>query len=222
MSDAGASRQALYDEGTRVLAAADPVIAQLVELTGPVVLPLPTDSNFTALVRAITYQQLAGAAARAIYGRLETLLGGDVSPESILRFSPDELRAVGLSGAKAASVLDLSAKVSAGTVVIDGASLDVLGDEEIAAGLTVVRGIGQWTADIFTIIQLGRVDVLPIGDLAVRKGYGLGWKVPVPTPKELLRLGEQYRPYRSVLAWYCWRADELYGGTAPNPVTGAA
>ncbi|WP_382306085.1 DNA-3-methyladenine glycosylase family protein [Herbiconiux sp. UC225_62] len=214
------TRQDLYELGTRELVARDPVIAHLVELTGPVALPTPTDSNFTALVRAITYQQLAGSAARAIYGRLVALLEGDVEPERILRFSPDELRAVGLSAAKAASVLDLSAKVAEGTVTIDDSALADLSDEQIVAELTVVRGIGEWTADIFTMIHLGRIDVLPIGDLGVRKGYGSAWKIPTPTPKELLQLGERFRPYRSVLAWYCWRADELSGGTAPSPVTG--
>lgn len=215
------TQQELYDEGTRELAARDPVIAHLVEVTGPVVLPQQTESNFAALVRAITYQQLAGAAARAIYGRLVALLENDVTPARILGFTPLELRAVGLSTAKVASILDLSSKVDDGTVVVDDASLARLGDEQIAAGLTVVRGIGEWTADIFTMIHLGRIDVLPIGDLGVRKGYGFAWKVPTPTPKELLALGERFRPYRSVLAWYCWRADELFGGTAPSPVTGA-
>jgi DNA-3-methyladenine glycosylase II len=216
------TQQALYDQGTRELSARDPVIAHLVGVTGPVVLPVQADSNFAALVRAITYQQLAGSAARAIYGRLDALLEGDVGAERILRISPEELRAVGLSGAKAASVLDLSAKVSDGTVVVDDESLARLTDEQIVAGLTVVRGIGEWTADIFTMIHLGRIDVLPIGDLGVRKGYGQAWKVPTPTPKELFALGERFRPYRSVLAWYCWRADELFGGTAPSPVTGGA
>ncbi|MFB2598448.1 DNA-3-methyladenine glycosylase [Herbiconiux sp. P17] len=214
------TRQELYDQGTRELAAKDPVIAHLVEATGPVMLPTPTESNFAALVRAITYQQLAGSAARAIYGRLVALLEDAVEPERILRFSPEELRAAGLSGAKAASVLDLSAKVNDGTVVVDDETLAELTDEQIVAGLTVVRGIGEWTADVFTLIHLGRMDVLPIGDLGVRKGYGSAWKVPTPTAKELLVLGERFRPYRSVLAWYCWRADELYGGTAPSPVTG--
>lgn len=211
-----------WERGTALLAARDPVIAHLVEVTGPIVLPKPTDSNFAALVRAITYQQLAGSAAHAIYGRLVALLEDDVVPERILRFTPLELRAVGLSTAKAASILDLSAKVADGTVVIDDEALARLDDEQIVAGLTLVRGIGEWTADIFTMIHLGRIDVLPIGDLGVRKGYGFGWKVPTPTPKELLALGERFRPYRSVLAWYCWRADELFGGTAPSPVTGAA
>ncbi|MCS5719772.1 hypothetical protein N1027_16685 [Herbiconiux sp. CPCC 205763] len=215
------TQQELYDLGTRELAERDPVIAHLFEVTGPVSLPQQTDSNFAALVRAITYQQLAGSAAQAIYGRLAALLENAVEPERILRFSPDELRSVGLSGAKAASILDLSSKVHDGTVMVDDESLAQLSDEEIVAGLTIVRGIGEWTADVFTMIHLGRIDVLPIGDLGVRKGYGSAWKVPTPTPKELLQAGERFRPYRSVLAWYCWRADELYGGTAPSPVTGA-
>jgi DNA-3-methyladenine glycosylase II len=215
------TQQSLYDQGTRELAAKDPVIAHLVEITGPVKLPKQTDSNFAALVRAITYQQLAGSAARAIYGRLVALLDDDLEPARIIRFTPLELRAVGLSAAKAASILDLSSKVNDGTVVVDDEALAQLTDDQIVAGLTVVRGIGEWTADIFTMIHLGRIDVLPIGDLGVRKGFGQAWKVPMPTPKELLQLGERFRPYRSVLAWYCWRADELYGGTGPSAVTGS-
>ena len=88
------------------------------------------------------------------------------------------------------------------------------GDEEITARLSAVKGIGKWSADIFLMFRLRRMDVWPTGDLGVRKGYALAWQVPVPTEKQLVPLGEPYRPYRSVVAWYCWRAVQLSGDAA--------
>lgn len=209
-----------YAEGTRVLAAADPVIARLLEETGPVSFVAQPESNFVALVRAITYQQLAGAAARAIYARLVALLGDDIVPESVLRHSEMELRSAGLSHAKTLSILDLSAKALDGSITVDDSKLASLTDDEIIAELETVRGIGPWTAQIFVMIHLGRLDVLPSGDLGIRKGYGLAWGVPTPTAKELDALGERFRPYRSVLSWYCWRAAETYGTSQASAVTG--
>lgn len=209
-----------YAEGTRVLAAADPVIARLLEETGPVSFVAQPESNFVALVRAITYQQLAGAAARAIYARLVALLGDDIVPESVLRHSEVELRSAGLSHAKTLSILDLSAKALDGSITVDDSKLASLTDDEIIAELETVRGIGPWTAQIFVMIHLGRLDVLPSGDLGIRKGYGLAWGVPTPTAKELDALGERFRPYRSVLSWYCWRAAETYGASQASAVTG--
>ena len=211
-----------YVEGTAALAALDPVIARLVTETGPVEFTVQPESNFAALVRAITYQQLAGAAARAIYGHLLDLLGHDVSPDAIVRFSPEALRSAGLSNAKAASVLDLAAKALDGSVVLDDDALARLSDDEIIANLVTVRGIGPWTAQIFVMLHLGRLDVFPVGDLGIRKGYALAWGVSVPTAKELEVIGERYRPYRSVLSWYCWRAAELYAGATASAVTGTA
>ena len=92
-------------------------------------------------------------------------------------------------------------------------------DEEIVARLTTVRGIGKWSAEIFLMFQLRRLDVWPTGDLGVRKGYGLAWGIPMPTPKQLDALGEPYHPYRTVVAWYCWRATQLYAGAAASAVT---
>jgi DNA-3-methyladenine glycosylase II len=210
----------LYPEATRVLSERDPVIAKLVDLTGPVTIPRATESNFTALVRAITYQQLAGSAARAIFGRLAVLLG-EIAPERLLAFSALELQAVGLSRAKAVSVLDLAAKVLDGTVAVDDRELAELPDQAVIDSLVRVKGIGPWTAEIFLMIHLRRIDVLPAGDLGVRKGFGFAWNMPTPSTKELIALGDAYRPYRSVLAWYCWRADELYGAAKGSAVTGA-
>ncbi len=208
-----------YRRAAVILAERDPVLARLVAEAGPVRFPKVTGSNFSALVQAITYQQLAGAAARAIHGRLVDLLGGEVTPEAILARSPDELLSAGLSHAKAASVHDLAAKVLDGSVIIDGPALARSTDDEIVTRLAEVRGIGTWTAQIFLLVKLRRLDVLPTGDLGVRKGYGLAWGIPTPTPTQLEAFGEPFRPYRSVLSWYCWRAAELIGGARPSAVT---
>jgi DNA-3-methyladenine glycosylase II len=201
-------------EAARQLADHDPVLARLVAEAGLPSFPVPTESHFGTLVRAITFQQLAGPAARSIHGRLIEALGGDVSPERVLALPEPDLRGAGLSGAKAASLRDLAAKVLDGTVVLEPRQLARLSDDEIVTQLSSVRGIGRWTAEMFLMFQLRRLDVWPTGDLGVRRGYGLAWGIPMPAPKQLEALGEPYRPYRSVVAWYCWRASELYGKQA--------
>jgi DNA-3-methyladenine glycosylase II len=208
-----------YPAAAKILAERDPVLRRLVAEAGlPRVTP-PTDSHFAALVRAITYQQLAGAAANAIHGRLITAMGGEVTPERLLSLPAEALRAAGLSGNKAASLQDLAAKMLEGTVVLDPAGLRRQSDTELVERLSAVRGIGKWTAEMFLMFQLRRLDVWPTGDLGVRKGFGLAWGIPTPTPKQLEALGEPYRPYRSVVAWYCWRAAELYGRAAESALT---
>jgi DNA-3-methyladenine glycosylase II len=201
----------------RELAGRDPVIASLVEALGLPRLRAPGDSHFAALVRSIVFQQLAGPAASAIHTRLVTAVGGEVTPESMLRTAPDALRAAGLSANKAASLGDLAAKVLEGTVVLDPRGLGRESDEEVIERLSKVRGIGRWTAEMFLLFQLRRLDVWPTGDLGVRRGYGLAWGVPVPSAKELEPLGEPYRPYRSVVAWYCWRASDTQTPADPKP-----
>ncbi|HVF31450.1 MAG TPA: hypothetical protein VM933_00325 [Acidimicrobiales bacterium] len=192
------------------LAAREPVIARLRDLSGPPMITAPQRTPFEALARAITFQQLSGKAAATIYGRFEAVVGGTVTPEAVLDTPLETLRSAGLSAAKAASVIDLSEKVLDGTVPIP--ALAKLDDDELIERLVVVRGIGRWTAEMFLIFQLRRLDIWPVDDLGVRKGYGIAWQRPVmPTPKELAALGEPLRPYRSVAAWYCWRATELTG-----------
>jgi DNA-3-methyladenine glycosylase II len=195
------------------------VIARFVDAVGPPRFRKPLDSHFAALVRSVTYQQLAGAAATAIHGRLIAALGGDVTPEGVLALSSEALRAAGLSGNKAASLRDLSSKVLDGTVVLDPRGLSREGDEEVITRLSSVRGIGRWSAEMFLMFQLRRLDVWPTGDLGVRRGYGLAWGIPMPTPRQLEPLGDPFRPYRTVVAWYCWRASELYAGTSESAVT---
>jgi len=209
-----------HAEAARLLAAGDPTIARLLAEAGPPRLRRSGMSPFEALVQAIVYQQLAGAAARAIHGRLIAALPGGVEPEALLALTDDTLRAVGLSGAKVRSLRDLATKVLEGTVVIAPRRLARLSDEQIIERLVTVRGIGRWSAQMFLMFQLRRLDVWPTGDLGVRRGFGLAWKVPTPTARELEPLGDPYRPYRSVVAWYCWRSAELYGGAAESAVTG--
>jgi DNA-3-methyladenine glycosylase II len=191
-----------------IVAARDPVLARLIREVGPMRLGRSKHSPFAALVEAIVYQQLAGAAARAIHGRLVAAMDGDVAPEPLLALSDETLRAVGLSRAKVISLRDLAAKVLDGTVVLSPRGLARQSDEEVTARLTKVRGIGPWSAEMFLIFQLRRLDVWPVGDLGVRRGYGLAWNVPMPTARELAPLGDRFRPYRTVVAWYCWRAAE--------------
>jgi DNA-3-methyladenine glycosylase II len=217
--DAQPGRKVTWPEAARILAGRDPVIARLLEQAGPPRLSRTSESHFATLVRAIVYQQLAGRAAAAIHGRLIAALGGDVQPEALIALTDEALRAVGLSRAKVVSLRDLAAKVLDGTVVLSPRGLSREGDEEIIARLSAVRGIGRWTAEMFLLFQLRRPDVWPVGDLGVRRGYGLAWNVPTPTARELQPLGDPYRPFRSVVAWYCWRATELYAQAAESALT---
>lgn len=212
-------RKVTHAEAARILAGRDPVIARMVAETGLPRFRRPTESHFATLVRAIVYQQLAGNAAAAIHGRLIAAMDGDVGPERLIELSDETLRTVGLSRAKVASLRDLSAKVLDGTVVLSPRGLSRESDEEIIKRLSAVRGIGRWTADMFLLFQLRRLDVWPTGDFGVRRGYGLAWRIPAPTARELEPLGDPYRPYRSVVAWYCWRAAELYGKAADSALT---
>ena len=206
-------------KAAQILAGRDPVLARLVDAAGLPSLPRPTESHFGTLVRSIVYQQLAGAAARAIHGRLIEALGGEVTAGRMVTLTPETMRAAGLSARKAATLQDLAARVLDGTVSLDPRALARESDEEIVARLTTVRGIGKWSAEIFLIFQLRRLDVWPTGDLGVRKGYGLAWQIPTPTPRQLDLRGEAYHPYRTVVAWYCWRAAQLYAGSTASAVT---
>lgn len=216
---AATRRARSYTAAAAILAERDPVMRRLVAEAGPARVRPPTDSHFGALVRAIVYQQLAGRAAAAIHGRLIAALDGQVEPVTLLSLPDETLRSVGLSGAKAASLRDLAAKVLDGTVVLDPAGLRRESDADVVTRLTTVRGIGKWSAEMFLMFQLRRLDVWPTGDLGVRKGFGLAWGIPMPTAKQLDPLGDPFRPYRSVVAWYCWRAAEIYGSAAESALT---
>jgi DNA-3-methyladenine glycosylase II len=203
----------------QILADRDPVLARLVGEVGLPTLPRPTETHFATLVQSSVYQQLAGPAARAIHGRLILALDGEVTPERMMALTPETMRAAGLSARKAVSLQDLATKVLDGTVPLNSRALARESNDEIVARLSTVRGIGKWSAEMFLIFQLRRLDVWPTGDLGVRKGFGLAWQIPTPTPKQLDLLGEPYRPYRTVVAWYSWRAAQLYAGAAASAVT---
>jgi len=187
-----------------------------VALAGPIKhRPRDPDGPFGALVRAIVYQQLAGRAAYAIHQRVRAAVGDVVTPEALAAVPDDALRAAGLSGNKLASLRDLSAKILDGSVELNRSSRQ--SDDELIAALVTVRGIGRWTAEMYLMFELRRLDVWPVDDLGVRQGYGLAWGLePVPTAKELAPLGDRFRPYRSIVARYCWEAVALFrGGTDP-------
>jgi 3-methyladenine DNA glycosylase/8-oxoguanine DNA glycosylase len=206
------SLRAVIDE----VAARDPVLANLVALAGPIAQrPRDPDGHFGALVRSIVYQQLAGRAAQAIHGRVRATVGDTLTPETLTAASDEALRAAGLSGNKLASLRDLSARILDGSLDLSRSSR--LGDEELIAALVTMRGIGRWTAEMYLMFELRRLDVWPVDDLGVRQGYGLAWRLdPPPTAKQLVPLGDRFRPYRSVVARYCWQAVALFrGGTDP-------
>jgi 3-methyladenine DNA glycosylase/8-oxoguanine DNA glycosylase len=199
------------------VAARDPVVAHLVALAGPVKYrPRDPDGHFGALVRSIVFQQLAGRAAHAIHQRVRATVRGDLTPEALTVVPDETLRAAGLSANKLASLRDLSTKVLDGTVNLDGSSRR--SDEEIITTLSAVRGIGRWTAEMYLLFELRRLDVWPVADLGVRQGYALAWSLDSPlNATELVPLGDRFRPYRSVVARYCWEAVHLFrGGTDPG------
>ena len=191
------------------LADADPVMAELHRVHGPCVLRRPNpEGPFATLVRAIVFQQLAGRAAETIHGRFRALIDGPLVPEAVLGLTEEQLRGAGLSRNKMLSIRDLATKVGDGSVRLDHVA--GLSDEDLVAHLTTVRGIGRWTAEMLLIFELRRIDVWPVDDLGVRSGYARAYGLPeTPKPKALLELGERFRPYRSVAAWYFWRVMDV-------------
>ena len=194
------------DAATRHIVKADPAFRHIAETNPPLEFRREAGSAFESLLSAIVFQQLAGAAARAIHGRVVTALGGEpVAPEAVLAAAPETLRAAGLSANKVLAVTDLAVKFVDGTVPTH--DLDEMSDDEIVARLVTVRGVGRWTAEMFLLFQLNRPDVWPVDDLGVRNGWARIHEMAAPpTPKALQILGEILRPYRSTAAWYCWRA----------------
>ncbi|KAF5752984.1 DNA-3-methyladenine glycosylase 2 [Tripterygium wilfordii] len=193
----------------------DPLLAALIDKYNP-----PTfDSQsppFQSLVKSILYQQLATKAAKSIYDRFITLCGGDsgVSPETLLALSAQQLRQVGVSGRKASYLHDLSEKYTKGD--LSDASILAMDDDMLLARLIMVKGIGVWSVHMFMIFSLHRPDVLPVGDLGVRKGvqvlYGLK---ELPKPLQMEQACEKWRPYRSIGSWYMWRLMEAKALTGP-------
>ncbi len=209
---------------TRYIVKVDPKFRHIVDSSPPLTVRPEAGSAFESLLSAIVFQQLAGAAARAIYGRLVTALGGaPVAPEAVLTTKPETMRAAGLSANKLAAIIDLATKFADGTVPTD--DLDDMSDDEIVERLVTVRGVGRWTAEMFLLFELHRPDVWPADDLGVRNGWARihGMAAP-PTPKALMVLGESLSPYRSTAAWYCWRAVAaipIVPAPAPAPAPAA-
>jgi DNA-3-methyladenine glycosylase II len=187
-----------------MLARRDPVIGALIRAHGQCgLVAAQHDDPFRALTRAIVGQQLSTKAAATIWKRFADVCGGRPTPRTVEQVSDGDLRAVGLSGQKLGYIRDLCARVSGGS--LDLRALDAMSDEEVIAALTAVKGIGRWTAEMFLIFRLHRPDVLPLGDLgilkAVQRAYGLR---TLPSPQRLTRMGESWRPYRSIACWYLW------------------
>jgi DNA-3-methyladenine glycosylase II len=189
-------------------------MARLIKAAGPVTLRDKLDDSFAALVRSIMYQQLAGAAAATIHGRFLNLFADGLSPAAVLALPEGAMRSAGLSGSKAAAVADLALKVGDGTVPLD--DVDSLSDDDLVARLVQVRGIGRWTAEMFLMFQLQRLDVWPVDDYGVRKGWSLAHRLKEPlTPRALEPEGDRFRPFRSIAAWYCWRAVDTVLAAEP-------
>ena len=203
------------------LSAKDPLLAKAMEGAAEFRIRADsTDSPYEVLLRSITYQSISGKAAATIFGRIKAL-GSDgrpPSPEEMLRLKKSVLRKAGLSGAKIVAMKDLARKTLEGVVPCHAEAVK-LSDEELVERLTAVHGIGAWTVEMFLIFRLGRPDVLPIHDLAVKKGWSVTYgKKYMPKPKELLAFGERWRPFRTVASWYMWRAFERAGHSVTRSI----
>ena len=213
------------------LSKADKRLAKLIAQCPPCAIkPNYIQNVFEALMESIVYQQLSGKAAATILNRVKAIYcpsdtptintrhGAALpfpTPEQLLATPDEVLRAAGLSGNKTKSVKDLAAKTIDGTVP-DIKTMKKMSDDDIIAHLTQVRGIGRWTVEMILLFNLFRPDVWPVDDLGVRKGYGYLHGKEMPKPKELMALGEIYKPYRSVAAWYMWRAADKCKPPAPT------
>ncbi len=193
-----------YTRARRILARRDPVIAALIRTHGACGLARAQHTDpFHALVQAIISQQLSTAAARTIGQRLRGLYDGGMTAAAIAATPDPALRAVGLSPQKVGYMRDLCAKVDSGELAL--ASLDTLSDDAVIEALTQVKGIGRWTAEMFLMFRLHRPDVLPVGDSGIVKAIQKQYRLrKTPSPDRLMKIGEAWRPYRSVACWYLW------------------
>ncbi len=196
------------------LAGADPRFAALIAQSLRYNIKSPTLTRpFDALAESIAYQQLSGKAAATIWGRVRALYPRRkyLDPKLVLETLDERFRAAGLSRSKIAALKDLAAKTLNGTVP-SARALARMTDEEIIARLITVRGIGRWTVEMLLLFDLARPDIWPVHDYGVRKGFAKTFgRRKLPTPKQLLKFGEKWRPYRSVAAWYFWRALDNQG-----------
>ncbi len=205
----------------RHLSVRDEQLKRLIAETAPFQIEIEdAQSPYEVLLESVAYQSISGKAAATIFGRIKALgeNGRPPVPEKMVRIPTAKLRKAGLSGAKAAAMKDLAKKAMAGIVPTHEEALK-LSDEELVERLVSVRGIGAWTVEMFLIFRLGRPDVLPIHDLGVKKGWSVAYgKKHMPAPRELLKFGERWRPYRTVASWYMWRAFERAGYAFTNKI----
>jgi DNA-3-methyladenine glycosylase II len=198
-----------HDHAHRHISATDPRLAALIARSRRYdIVPSLSIRPFDALAESIAYQQLSGKAAATIWSRVRALYPRRkyLDPKLLLATPDEQLRAAGLSRNKIAALKDLAAKTIDGTIPSSRA-LGRMSDDEIIARLIAVRGIGRWTVEMLLLFDLGRPDVWPVDDYGVRKGFAKTFgRRKLPTPKELIKFGEKWRPYRSVAAWYFWRA----------------
>lgn len=200
-----------YARARRVLMRRDPVLGAVIKAIGPCLMAdRQRRDHLTALAGSIVSQQLSTKAAATIFGRFQALFSPDapLSAQAVLALDDQSLRGVGLSGQKVRYLRDLCERIVDGRLVLD--EIELLDDEAVIARLTEVKGFGRWTAEMFLMFRLHRPDVLPVGDLgivnAVQRLYGLRSK---PDAKKLIRLGEAWRPYRSVASWYLWQSLQM-------------
>jgi DNA-3-methyladenine glycosylase II len=188
--------------------AGDARLARVMERVGEKP-PPPRDegTHFSALARAIVYQQLSGKAAATILGRVIATIGGTLTPDALLAASDEQLRAAGLSRQKLAYLRDLAARSASGELPVE--RLHELADEEVIAAVRAVKGCGLWTAQMFLMFRLGRPDVLPVHDLGIRKAVQKLFRLrALPAPARMEKLAEPWRPYRTYACWYLWRSLE--------------
>lgn len=191
----------------RHLKKADPTMAKLIERIGPCRFePVSDGTHFHHIARAIVFQQLSTKAARTIHDRFVSLVGGPiVQPKAVLKHPERKLRTVGLSKQKAAYIRDLAAHVERGTLVLD--DIHAREDEEIIEALTKVKGIGPWSAQMFLMFRLGRLNVLPVLDLGIRRGVQLAYGLrQLPDEKKLRKIAAPWSPYATIACWYLWRS----------------
>ncbi len=194
----------------------------LIARVGPCQLGLHRSGAFAkqdllvALMEAIVSQQLSPRAADTIFARVRALVDGPLAPASVLALPDEKLRGAGLSGAKTRSVRDLCEHVQRGDLALD--ALPTMDDEAVVAALTQVRGIGRWTAEMVLMFQLGRPDVLPVGDLGIQKGMQKLFRLrALPAAERMVKLMRPFRPHRSVACWYLWRINEERPEAASPP-----
>ena len=193
-----------YARARRALMRRDPVIATLIRQHGECGLASAQRTDpFHALLHAIIAQQLSTKAARTIEGRFSALFDGNPTPAAVSRVSDEQLRAVGFSGQKVRYVRDLCGRILDRSLQLH--ALDAMTDDDVIQALTSVKGSGRWTAEMFLMFRLHRPDVLPVGDLGIVKAVQRAYKLrTLPSPERLTKIGETWRPYRSVACWYLW------------------